>query len=121
MDQSIVPASRNEPTEVISVSSSPPSEVPGGEIVPFTPEELALIPGLLRRAREYGVSRRHQRQEQIVEYPEEPDHLQDMIEEVVGQVTDQGGPQMTTFHRRLQAVRSVEYVRDLSDIVAQAI
>ena len=66
--------------EIISVASS-------GE-----PEESSMISESWRRVRRYGLSTR-QAQEQIAEAPEEgDDHLQEMLNEVSGQVPDDDGP-----------------------------
>ena len=66
--------------EIISVASS-------GE-----PEESSIISDLWRRVRRYGQSSRRA-QEQIVQAPEEgDDNLQEMLNEVAGQVPDDDGP-----------------------------
>ena len=66
--------------EVVSVGSS------------VDPEEPSMISDLWHRVRRYGQASR-QVQEQIVEAPEESDDdLQEMLDEVAGQVPDDDEP-----------------------------
>ena len=84
--------SQEEGEMIESILSSRPPEVLGPPEVlevesSLDLEESALVPGLMERVREYGQARRRV-QEQIVEAPEESDGLQEVLDEVAGQVPD---------------------------------
>ena len=80
MKQALVSQQQGNAEEVILVESS------------LEPEESSMIASLMQRVRQYGQANR-QVQEQIVEAPQESDDdLQEMLDEVAGQVPDDDEP-----------------------------
>ena len=82
MDQPLVSHQQGDTVELLS-SSPEVQEVESS----LDPGESVLITGLMQRVSQYGQARR-QVQEQIVEAPEESDGLQEVLDEVAGQVPD---------------------------------